>query len=171
MRKPLMILPAALALGIAGCGASYSAGTPASAPASPAAGKHAVVTTRHGKLGTFLVDGRGRTLYLFRKDTSATSRCSGACAALWPPLITREKPEAEGGAKAAMLSTSKRSGGARQVVYSGHPLYRYAPDTAAGQTRGQGLNTFGGRWYVVSASGRAITAAPGGSSTPMPYGY
>jgi predicted lipoprotein with Yx(FWY)xxD motif len=171
MRKSLMILPAALAIGIAGCGASYSAGSPASAPASAAAGKHAVVKTRHGKLGTFLVDGSGRTLYLFRKDTSAKSRCSGACAAAWPPLTSREKPEAEGGAKAAMLSTSKRSGGARQVVYNGHPLYRYAPDTAAGQTRGQGVNAFGARWYVVATSGRAITAASGGSSTPSPYGY
>jgi predicted lipoprotein with Yx(FWY)xxD motif len=171
MRKPLVILPAALALGIAGCGASYSAGTPASAPASAAAGKHAVVKTRHGKLGTFLVDGRGHTLYLFQKDTSAKSRCSGVCAAAWPPLTTREKPEAEGGAKAAKLSTSKRSGGARQVVYNGHPLYRYEPDTAAGQTRGQGVSAFGARWYVVSTAGRAITAAPVSSGTPTPYGY
>jgi predicted lipoprotein with Yx(FWY)xxD motif len=171
MRKPLVIVPAALALGIAGCGASYSAGTPASAPASAAAGKHAVVKTRHGKLGTFLVDGRGHTLYLFQKDTSAKSRCSGACAAAWPPLTTREKPEAQGGAKAAKLSTSRRSGGQRQVVYNGHPVYRYEPDTAAGQTRGQGVNAFGARWYVVSTAGRAITAAPAGSSTPSPYGY
>jgi predicted lipoprotein with Yx(FWY)xxD motif len=171
MRTALIILPATLAIGIAGCGASYSAGTPASAPASAAAGKHAVVKTRHGKLGTFLVDGRGHTLYLFRKDTTATSRCAGACAANWPPLTTRERPEAEGAAKASMLSTSRRPGGARQVVYNGHPLYRYAPDTAAGQTRGQGVSAFGARWYVVSTAGAAITAAPTGSSTPAPYGY
>jgi hypothetical protein len=32
------------------------------------AAKHAVIKTRHGSLGTFLVNGSGRTLYLFRKD-------------------------------------------------------------------------------------------------------
>jgi predicted lipoprotein with Yx(FWY)xxD motif len=170
MRISLVILPTALAVAVAGCGASYSAGSAASAPASTAATKHAVVKTRHGKLGTYLVDARGRTLYLFRKDTTAASRCSGACAQAWPPLTTREKPEAEGGAKAAKLSTSKRAGGARQVVYGGHPLYRFEPDTAAGQTRGQGVNAFGALWYVVSPSGRAITSAAG-SGTPSPYGY
>jgi predicted lipoprotein with Yx(FWY)xxD motif len=174
MRIALVILPATLAIGIAGCGAGYSAGTPASAPAAAAA-KHAAVSTRHGKLGTYLVDARGRTLYRFMKDSGPRSRCSGACAAAWPPLTTREQPEAQGGAKAKLLSTSKRGNGARQVVYNGRPLYRYEPDTAAGQTRGQGVSAFGARWYVVAASGRVITAAnapsPSSSSTPAPYGY
>jgi predicted lipoprotein with Yx(FWY)xxD motif len=109
------------------------------------------------------------------KDSGPRSRCSGACALAWPPLTTREKPEARGGAKAKLLATSTRGNGARQVVYGGHPLYRYEPDTAAGQTRGQGVSAFGARWYVVAPSGHAITAAaapaPSGSSTPAPYGY
>jgi predicted lipoprotein with Yx(FWY)xxD motif len=174
MRIAPTILPATLAIAVAGCG-GYSAGTPASAPASAAVTKHAVVKTRHGRLGTYLVDGRGRTLYLFQKDTSPRSRCSAVCAQAWPPLTTREKPEAEGGAKATLLSTSKRADGSRQVVYRGHPVYRYEPDTAAGQTRGQGVNAFGALWYVMAPSGRAITAAaaatPPSSSTPAPYGY
>jgi predicted lipoprotein with Yx(FWY)xxD motif len=174
MRIALVILPTALAVGIAGCGAGYSAGSPASAPAAVAA-KHAVVSTRHGKLGTYLVDARGRTLYRFMKDSGPRSRCTGACAATWPPLTTRERPEAEHGAKAKLISTSKRGNGARQVVYAGRPLYHYELDTAAGQTRGQGISAFGGRWYVVAPSGRAITAAaapaPSSSSTPAPYGY
>jgi predicted lipoprotein with Yx(FWY)xxD motif len=173
MRIALVILPATLAVGIAGCGAAYSAGSPASAPAAAAA-KHAVVATRHGKLGTYLVDGRGRTLYRFMKDSGPRSRCTGACPAAWPPLTTRERPEAEGGARAKLLSTSKRANGTRQVVYGGRPLYRYEPDTAAGQTRGEGVSAFGARWYVVAPSGRVITAAakaPAGSSTPAPYGY
>jgi predicted lipoprotein with Yx(FWY)xxD motif len=168
MRIALTILPASLAVAVAGCGAGYSAGAPASASASAAA-KHAVVTTRHGRLGTYLVDARGRTLYLFRKDTGPRSRCSGTCALAWPPLTTRERPEAEGRAKGRLLSTSKRAGGARQVVYAGHPLYRYEPDTAAGQTRGQGVDAFGARWYVLAPSGRAITKAPASSGTPYRY--
>lgn len=162
MRKALLpILPIALVL--AGCGGG--AAQNASAPAA----KHTVVKTRHTGLGTFLVDGRGRTLYLFEKDTGRRSRCSGECAQDWPPLTTREKPEAAGKAKASLLSTKRRANGAKQVLYNGHPLYRYAPDSV-GDTFGQGLNAFGARWYVVSPSGRAILGS-GTSSAPPPSGY
>jgi predicted lipoprotein with Yx(FWY)xxD motif len=171
MRRALVVLPATLA--IAGCGASGIASTsmPVSAPTASASAKHAVVKTRHGALGTFLVDGRGRTLYLFRKDTTRTSRCSGACAQNWPPLITREKPEAEGGAKQSLLSTSRRKNGSRQVVYNGHPLYRFIADSAPGDTTGQGLDAFGARWFVVSPSGRAIKASAATTPGPGPYTY
>jgi predicted lipoprotein with Yx(FWY)xxD motif len=165
---PLVLIPATLAL--AGCGASDLATVATSRLAS----KHAVVKTRHGRLGTFLVDGSGRTLYLFRRDTGRRSHCYGACAQNWPALITRERPEAEGRARAALLSTSRRTGGARQVVYNGHPLYRFVADAAPGDTNGEGLNEFGGRWYVVSPAGRAITRAPASATptpTPTPYMY
>jgi predicted lipoprotein with Yx(FWY)xxD motif len=158
MRKALTLLLPLLVL--AGFVASGSA----------AAGKHATVKTRHGALGTYLVDGRGRTLYRFMKDTGRRSHCSGACAQAWPPLTTKERPEAEGGAKASRVSTVRRSGGARQVLYAGHPLYRFALDSAAGDTGGQGLKAFGGRWYVVSASGRAIRGS-GAAAPPSPGGY
>jgi predicted lipoprotein with Yx(FWY)xxD motif len=42
------------------------------------------------------------------------------------------------------------------VTYDGHPLYRYAGDDKAGQTRGQGLDQFGAGWFVVSPSGHKI---------------
>jgi predicted lipoprotein with Yx(FWY)xxD motif len=168
MRKALVILP--LTLLAAGCGAT-SAGQPASS--TTAAAKHATVKTRHGKLGTFLVDGSGRTLYLFEKDTGPTSRCTGACAANWPPLTSREKPEAEGKAKASKLSRHKRPGGGKQVTYNGHPLYRFTLDSKAGQTNGEGVNAFGARWYVVSTSGKAIkpsaAAADPAPAPPSPY--
>jgi predicted lipoprotein with Yx(FWY)xxD motif len=171
MRIALVIVPAALAL------AGVSATTALGHQASAAASKHAVVKTRHGALGTFLVDGKGRTLYLFKKDTTSKSRCTGMCASDWPPLTTKERPEAEGGAKQRMLSTSRRAGGAKQVVYHGHPLYHFAFDNKAGDTNGEGVFAFGARWYVVSASGKAITPAgaatpsPTSTPTPTPYPY
>jgi predicted lipoprotein with Yx(FWY)xxD motif len=158
MRKLLALIPLA-ALALAGFGASAS-GTPARAPvATAAAAKHAVVKTRSTSLGTILVDAKGRTLYLFRKDKTRRSRCSGSCAQAWPPLTTRQKPLARGGAKGSRLSTSRRGNGAKQVVYNGHPLYRYAFDSAAGDTFGQGSTAFGARWFVVSPSGKAITSS------------
>ena len=49
-----------------------------------------------------------------------------------------------------------RADGTTQVTYAGHPLYRYAEDTAPGTTRGQGSNAFGAKWYVVAPSGQKI---------------
>jgi predicted lipoprotein with Yx(FWY)xxD motif len=57
---------------------------------------------------------------------------------------------------------TRRTDGTRQVTYAGHPLYRFVGDSAAGQTSGQGLDDFGGAWYVVAASGRAITSGRSG---------
>lgn len=159
MRKPLALIPVA-ALALAGCGAAATG-----APVARVASKHAVVKTRSTSLGTVLVDGRGRTLYLFRKDKGRRSHCSGSCAQAWPPLITRERPEAEGRARQSMLSTSRRSNGKRQVLYNGHPVYRYAFDSAPGDTNGQGSLAFGARWFVVAPSGKAIRS----SSSPSPY--
>jgi predicted lipoprotein with Yx(FWY)xxD motif len=160
MRKALVIVPLVLVLaGLAATGYA-AAGT-----------KHATVKTRgSAAFGSHLVDGRGRTLYRFMKDTGRHSRCTGTCAAAWPPLMSRERPEARGGAKASRLSTVRRTGGGRQVDYAGHPLYRYSGDAKPGDTSGEGINAFGGRWYLVAPSGGVVK----GPSSPAPsggYGY
>jgi predicted lipoprotein with Yx(FWY)xxD motif len=121
-----------------------------------AAGKTAALKTRHGKIGTFLVDGHGRTLYLFQKDKTTRSTCSGACATNWPPLLTSGKPKASGSVRKALLGTTKRSDGTTQVTYKGHPLYTYSGDQKAGDTNGQGLSAYGARWYAVTASGKRV---------------
>jgi predicted lipoprotein with Yx(FWY)xxD motif len=152
MRATLAVVPVMLLLALA--------------TAVPATAR-TTVKTRQGPLGTFLADSHGRTLYLFMKDRTRRSRCSGACAQLWPPLIARHGVRAGSGVKASKLSTSRRSDGRRQVVYAGHPLYRYSGDAAPGDTTGEGLNTFGGKWWLVSPAGRKIM----GSASPGPYGY
>lgn len=117
----------------------------------------ATVNTAGGSLGTHLVDGQGRTLYLWKADTGTKSTCSGSCAVAWPPLLTKGNAKASGKAKSSLLGSSKRSGGTTQVTYAGHPLYRYAGDAAVGDTNGQGNDGFGALWYVVAPSGKAIT--------------
>src|SRR5438874_1540661 len=97
-------------------------------------------------LGRTLVDGRGRTLYLFGKDKHGNSACSGACAGYWPPLFASGKPHAASGAKASLLGTTKRADGRLQVTYNHHPVYTFVQDTHKGDTRGEGLNIFGGEW-------------------------
>ena len=121
----------------------------------------ATVQTRATKLGRILVDARGHSLYLFEKDTNGRSACYGACARVWLPLLTRGRPIAGPGAKAALLGVITRTGGTHQVTYAGHPLYRYSLDKQPGQTKGEGVNAFGAGWDVLSPAGKKIEK-PGG---------
>ena len=134
------------------------AGTRAAAAPAPtrAAAGPAMVMTKTGPDGTYLVDGTGKSLYLFVIDTGGKSMCSGACAQAWPPLTTTGQPTAGPGVTASKLTTITRSDGSTQVVYAGHPLYYFEGDTSAGMTTGQGINNFGGLWWLVSPAGTAI---------------
>jgi predicted lipoprotein with Yx(FWY)xxD motif len=114
------------------------------------------VSAASSSLGRIIVDGRGRTLYLFEKDKRGHSACSGACAMYWPPVITHGTPNAGRGVKTSLLGTIRRANGARQVTYAGHPLYRYLLDTKSGQTNGEGLQDFGGGWDALSPAGKKI---------------
>ena len=114
------------------------------------------VRAHSSSLGKILVDANGRTLYLFDKDKRNKSACSGLCATYWPPLLTHGKPMARAGAKASLLGSIRRSDGRMQVTYAGHPLYRFALDTKAGQTSGEGLKQFGAEWYVLSPKGNKV---------------
>ncbi|WP_225844670.1 hypothetical protein [Streptomyces sp. HPF1205] len=164
---------------VSGCGGGSSSGGPAATsgpspspgPASPsgdsaspaasstpvAATQAIVMTHPAGRLGTILTDGKGRTLYLFAADTSDTSTCTGACAAIWPPLVTAGNAKAGSGVKAGLLGTTKRSGGVTQVTYNKHPLYLFSSDINPGDTNGQGVNQFGALWWVLNPAGDKVT--------------
>ena len=151
---------AALAFLVAACTGGYSssgAGSYGAAPTtlsgSPSA---AIVDLRGSKLGQTLVDGQGRTLYLFEADKAGKSQCNGACASAWPPYVTSSAPHVGTGVTGALLGTSIRGDGATQVTYLGHPLYYYAGDNQPGDTAGQGLSQFGAKWYVLASSGNKI---------------
>jgi len=162
----LAALAVAGALVLAACGSSGSSSSSGSAPSygapkpsnantsNPSA--TSVVSTKTTSLGTFLVDGSGRTLYLWDADHGSKSACSGACAQAWPPVTTTGTPKASGAVKASLLGTTKRADGSREVTYAGHPLYTFAGDTQAGQTTGQGSNGFGAPWWVVTPAGKAL---------------
>jgi len=114
------------------------------------------VVIAKSQIGRILVDGKGITLYDFVKDKGTTSVCYGACAALWPPLLTKGKPVAGPGVRASLLGTTKRKDGKLEVTYNGHPLYYFVTDRRPGQTTGQGVNQFGGPWWVLTPAGKEI---------------
>jgi predicted lipoprotein with Yx(FWY)xxD motif len=124
-----------------------------SAPSRPAAPK-AAIDVRTTSLGKILVDGDGRSLYLFEADKPNQSNCSGACLSAWPPLTADQAPAA--GALPGKIGTIPAAGGKQRVTYDGRPLYLYAGDQKAGDTTGQELDQFGAEWYVVAPSGDKI---------------
>ncbi len=159
---------AGVALAGSPTGAAYGAPTTGAAAAPTTNG----VGTAVLKPGTALVDGAGRALYLFEADTGATSNCNGQCAQVWPPLLVGgTAPMPSGGAQAALLGTTTRADGTKQVTYNGHPLYYFMGDKAPGDASGQGINRFGGSWYVVDPAGNKIDpddAAPAPAPAPAP---
>ena len=165
---------AAAALVAAACSSTSTAannpyGAPAASPsqapavvpsASPTPVSVATGTTigvGSTRLGSVLVDGKGRTLYLFVADSGTRSSCnSSACVQYWPPVLTTGAPQAGAGANASLLGTTTRQDGKTQITYAGHPLYYFVSDTKTGDVTGQGINAFGAPWYVVSPSGMQI---------------
>jgi predicted lipoprotein with Yx(FWY)xxD motif len=147
----------------------------ATSTAHSASRSSATVSLRKTTLGMVLVAANGHTIYLFRKDRNDKSACTAGCAQFWPPVLIRGKPTAGPGVHAALLGTTRRPDGSLQVTYDKHPLYTYALDMRAGQTKGEGLSKFGAKWYALSARGIAIlksatpTTTTSMSTTTSPY--
>jgi predicted lipoprotein with Yx(FWY)xxD motif len=170
--RPLIAMAAipltALAIGACGGGGSAASSGGAAHIVAPTttSGKTATVGAASvPELGKILVDSQGRTLYLFQKDSGTTSACSGGCAAAWPPLRATGKPTAGTSLSASKLTTTQRSDGKPQVVYNGHPLYRYSADQKPGDTNGQGINAFGAPWFALTSAGTVVSGA---GSNPNP---
>ena len=177
MSMPLMKrLPMAVKLGVpvaagllaAACGTAAGSTTAGSAPTgTPASGSTTatVIESHAGSAGSFLTNASGRAVYLWAADSMNKSMCSGACAQAWPPVTSMGQVTAAHGAKTADLGTITRSDGTKQVTYSGHPLYYFAGDSGPGQTNGQGSDSFGAKWWLVTPAGAKITAADTAAST------
>jgi predicted lipoprotein with Yx(FWY)xxD motif len=113
-----------------------------------------------------LVDHRGFSLYLFYRDSRNKPTCYDDaqyhCSKAWRPFRTGAAPRAGRGVTGSLLGTAKRTDGADQVTYNGHPLYtnagadayRLEPDAKPGDLNGQ---AFLGIWFVVSPKGKQIT--------------
>ncbi|MFJ3792339.1 hypothetical protein [Kitasatospora sp. NPDC090091] len=161
----------------AGCGSSgYSSpsgsgsGAAATAPAAPSSpgtsgtqggtGAVALQTATDPKLGAIVTDGSGFTVYRFDRDTAnpSMSDCNGTCAATWPPVPASGGATVKG-VDSKLVGTVTRADGSKQLTLNGWPVYRYAPDTKPGDTKGEGVQ---GTWFVLTPTG-AKAGAPAGS--------
>ena len=138
---------------------------PTMAPAAtPAAAAVTVGVTTDPKLGAYLTGANGMTLYIFMADKPDTSSCSGACLTNWPALTAAAGTSITPPTGAmGDFSLITRPDGTMQVAYNHQPLYYFAGDSAAGDTKGQGLN---GKWFVAPLT--AAAATPTAAATPAP---
>ena len=139
--------------------ATSAATTTASASGAAAAstGGTALLVRNDPKLGTFLTDSNGKTLYWYTKDTPGVSNCSGACLAAWPPLLASAPPALPSGVPGTVTLITRTDGG-KQVAYNDLPLYYFAKDTSPTDTAGQGV---GKVWYVmVPSASPPVTPTP-----------
>ena len=155
-RRRITLPAAAAALALSALAVGVFGTDAAAAPVATNA-RSATVKVAHRDLGRILVDSRGRTLYVLSADSARKSTCFGACARNWPPLRASRKPTVGTGLKASKVGTIRRRDGKPQVTYNRHPLYRFVGDARVGQTNGQGIVAFGGRWSVVSPAGRPVS--------------
>jgi predicted lipoprotein with Yx(FWY)xxD motif len=179
MTRASSILAIGVTLALAGCGddessgggpdsarpaSTQAAGKPKASPGVP--GKPGKIRPRrkgtsikvmNSDYGKVIFNGKGRAIYLFTLEKGKTPRCYGDCATAWPPVLTKGAPQAGRGAKASLLGTTKRKDGKTQATYNGHPLYYYVSDREPGQILCQDVEEYGGHWYVVAPSGKAVT--------------
>ncbi|MFC9249830.1 hypothetical protein [Amycolatopsis thailandensis] len=125
-----------------------------------------------GALAPVVVNGADLTLYRFDKDTAKPSKstCAGDCAKTWPPVLVAPGSKIFlAGVKKSAVGTVKRDDGSLQVTIGGWPVYRFAKDTAPGDTKGQGV---GGTWFGVAPNGQKAPesneSGEGPSRTPEP---
>ncbi len=151
MKRSLLVL--ALVLATTASASALASAHRAAAVAH--ASRAAKIGLRHTGLGTILVSSSGATLYEFTRDHGHNScvKVSG-CAEVWPAFTSSGKPTAGSGVRASLLSTVRLANGGQQVTYAGHPLYLYASNPSG--TSYVGVSAFGGSWYAINASGRAV---------------
>ena len=153
MKRMLVLMVAALGLGLGmvGCGSDEPAIQPGAIGGGQAAAPATVAVAENPAQGSILVDGQGRTLYLFEQDNGTTSACTGGCATAWPALTAPAQPTAGTGADGSLLGTANGQV-PQQVTYGGHLLYTYSGDSAPGDVKGVGIPG----WYPVSPAGAKV---------------
>ena len=160
MKWILGLTVTALGVGLTACGSGGASTSQAggvggkqapTAATATATSTSTVGVAQNPAQGAILVDGQGRTLYLFEKDDGTTSACTGPCAQLWPALTAAAQPAGGSGVDASKLSTADGQV-PHQVAYAGHLLYSYRGDAAPGDVKGVGIPG----WYPVSPSGAKV---------------
>lgn len=172
-RHAKVLLAFSALLGLAACGDAGSARRPAEPlaknglPVPKWKGIVPTYLTIHigtiglRNVGFVLADGTGRPFYAFEPDRRRAVTCTGACSLVWRPFTIRAVQALDllPSLDSRLLGADSNPKGAHVVTFGGWPLYRYVGDTLPYAANGQGVRSYGGRWYLVSRSGTLVTGS------------
>ena len=142
---------------LAACSSSDAANPYNPGSGSPPAASASLKLASNAKFGNYLVDGNGRTLYLFALDlpagggNPAVSNCTGSpsdttsCIYLWPIFDAGANPTVAGINVADVGEITRSSDGMKQTTYKGFPLYYFRPDANPGDVGGEAIPD----WFVL----------------------
>jgi predicted lipoprotein with Yx(FWY)xxD motif len=115
--------------------------------------------------GPVLTNTAGFALYTYPPDVNGMSKCTGACASVWPALtVPAGTTPTAGSGVTGTVAAVLQANGTYQVTYNGSPLYTFVGDTSPGQATGNGVGGFA-VVKVAAAPPPATTAPP---ATPAP---
>jgi len=161
----------------AGCSSSGTKSATSSSPSTTFS------TASASGLGSVVVDGRGHTVYVLTTDGHTNLPCEDAsgCTKVWPDLPLPDgvsSAKAGSGVDAAKLGTMKLADGETYPTYNGWLMYEFAHDSGPAQAGGEGIRSFGGTWYALTAAGTLVqpaaassTQSSGGTPTSSYGGY
>jgi predicted lipoprotein with Yx(FWY)xxD motif len=103
--------------------------------ATPAATRALVSSAQRPTFGRVLVNGHGFALYYWAKEKTGTVKCTGACAAVWPPLLVPTGTTAPMHIAGVMgaFGVAMRPDGTHQLTFNHHPLYTFTSDRTTSQ--------------------------------------
>ena len=114
-------------------------------------------------VGVVLVDRKGQALYAFAPDKDRPGACTGPCAHVWPPIrltiemVIDTSPALEESLLTTEPDPERHQVGDRVVKFGGHVVHTYTREPTPGSAVGQGLNGYGGHWYLIYPSGKVNT--------------
>jgi predicted lipoprotein with Yx(FWY)xxD motif len=138
MMKKTIILTMTSFLFILGCSKEET-------PPTPQEKAKTVKLADNSTFGKILTDADGLSLYFFSNDTKNTSECVDGCLDVWP-IFYIETIVPDEGLNSEDFSTITRSDGNKQTTYKGWPLYYFASDNNAGDTKGDDVNNV---WFIA----------------------
>ncbi len=100
------------------------------------------------KVGAYLTDARGMTLYYYKNDQGhIKNTCTDDCANKWPAFYAGPEDIASSKLSRSDFNHIIKDDNYQQTTFRGWPLYYYSGDKKPGDINGQGI---GGVWSVVS---------------------
>ncbi|MFD2922201.1 hypothetical protein [Halobacillus naozhouensis] len=74
------------------------------------------------KVGRYLSDSEGMTLYIFKNDEKGLSNCTGKCLSNWPAFYSKDFEVPKGYDKSEFGTITRKDTGEKQTTYKGIPF-------------------------------------------------